>query len=81
VTAVYENATPLITAKFKITLVNGMLVSTDSPFQSPVVKGQIFDITIISGQNWMIFASEPISLSWKDNVLRASKPLNGEWWW
>ena len=70
VTVVYDGATPVISSPLmKITAVDAKLVQ-DRP-------GTQYIVTLGNYQKWLVYCSEPVVLSWKDNSLSAASPIRG----
>lgn len=51
----------------------------NAPFLVPRLTGEVFDCTIISSQQWMIFASPAITLKWTPQGLVAEQPYTGQY--
>lgn len=50
----------------------------DPAFQPPALHDAIFDITVISGQRWLLFAEPPITLEWtRDGRMTALETYTG----
>lgn len=70
VTVVYDSATPIISAPaMRITAVDSKLVKDST--------GSQYIVTLGNYQKWLVYCSEPLVLSWKDNNLSASQTLKG----
>ncbi len=52
----------------------------DPAFEPPALTDRIFDITVISGQRWLLFADPPITLAWtRDGKMAALESYMGGW--
>lgn len=51
----------------------------NAPFLVPRLTGEVFDCTIISSQQWMLFASPAITLKWTPQGLVAEQPYTGQY--
>ena len=70
ITVVYENATPVITsALMKILNVEARVVRGSSGVQYIVTLGNF--------QKWLVYCSDPVALTWKDNTLSSPNPIRG----
>jgi endo-1,3(4)-beta-glucanase len=70
VTVVYDNATPLLSSPaMRITAVDSKLVNGGTGTQYLVTLGNF--------QKWLVYCSESVILSWKDNSLAAPTPIKG----
>jgi hypothetical protein len=50
----------------------------DPAFEAPALTDRIFDITVISGQRWLLFADPPITLEWtRDGRMAALESYTG----
>ena len=78
VTVEYYGCRPRVKAPNMITVINGLLFRENATFQAAALTGSVFDITVISGQHWMLFAEPPITLVWTiDGSLTAVEPYTG----
>ena len=78
VTVEYYGCKPVVYASNMITVINGLMYQDDATFQQPALTGSVFDITVISGQSWMLFAEPPITLTWtRDGRLTSPQPYTG----
>lgn len=70
ITVIYENATPVISSPLmRITAVDAKLV------QDRI--GTQYIVTLGNYQKWLVYCSEPVILTWKDNSLTAAQPIKG----
>lgn len=70
VTVVYEGATPVISANI-VQIIN---------VEAKVVKGSLgiqYIVTLGNYQKWLVYCSEPIAFTWKDNSLYAPSAIRG----
>lgn len=50
----------------------------DPAFEPPALTDAVFDITVISGQQWLLFADPPITLEWtRDGRMAALESYTG----
>jgi endo-1,3(4)-beta-glucanase len=67
--ALYDGLTPKITAPGGIRTVNGSATGS--------ATGARFDIVLASGQQWLLYASQPVSVTWGANGVTFGGPLHG----
>eukprot|EP01039_Chlorochromonas_danica_P006287 gene6287-6932_t len=70
VTVVYENATPLISSPLM------KFLNVDAKVVKDGVGTQYL-VTLGNYQKWLVYCSEPVALTWKENTLTASAPIKG----
>ncbi|KAM3577913.1 hypothetical protein VYU27_000018 [Nannochloropsis oceanica] len=77
-TVEYYGCHPLVTAANMITVINGLQYREEATFQAPALTGSVFEITVISGQQWMLFAEPAITFRWtKDGKLTSISSYTG----
>jgi len=70
VTIVYEGATPVISSNL-MQILN---------VEAKVVKGSVgiqYILTLGNYQKWLVYCSEPVAFTWKDNTLTAPSAIRG----
>ena len=70
ITVVFEGATPIISSKAM------QIINVDAK----IFKGSLgvqYILTLGNFQKWLMYCSEPIVFSWKDNVLSSLSPIRG----
>lgn len=70
ITVVYDGATPVISSSL-------MRILT---VESRVVKNNVgvqYIVTLGNFQKWLVYCSEPVALSWKDDTLTSPQPIKG----
>ena len=70
VTIVYEGATPVISSNL-MQILN---------VEAKVVKGSVgiqYILTLGNFQKWLVYCSEPVAFTWKDNTLTAPSAIRG----
>jgi endo-1,3(4)-beta-glucanase len=70
VTVYYENATPVISAGLMKIISVDAKVMKDSP-------GTQYLVTLGNYEKWLVYCSETIIFTWKDNILTAPGPIRG----
>jgi endoglucanase Acf2 len=70
ITVVYEGATPVLSANL-MQILN---------VEAKVVKGSVgiqYIVTLGNSQKWLVYCSEPVAFTWKDNTLTAPSAIRG----
>jgi len=70
VTAVFDNATPIISSPFS------KIISVDAKVVQNSVGAQ-YIVTLGNYQKWLVYCSEPVALIWKENTLSSPTPIKG----